>query len=79
MNGTHWTSFIVTDKETYYFDSFSGQPDKFLLIQLPKLIIYHNYKIQDIDSKLCDSYCVYFFYLIEGMNYYDATFKMYFD
>ena len=50
---THWTCFIVKDNKSYYFDSFGVQPDKFLLNQLPKPIIYHKYKIQDIISKLC--------------------------
>ena len=76
--GTHWTCFIVKDDKSYYFDSFGMSPDKFLLNQLPKPIIYHNYKIQDINSKLCGSYCLYFFYLIERMNYYDAILKLYF-
>ena len=79
MGGSHWICFIVTDKKSYYFDSFGGSPDKFLLNQLPKPIIYHNYKIQDINSQLCGSYCLYFFYLIEIMNYYDAILKMYFE
>ena len=79
QGGTHWTCFIVKDKKSYYFDSFGGHPDKFLLHQLPKPIIYHNYKIQDINSELCGSYCLYFFYLIEGMNCYDTILKMYFD
>ena len=77
--GTHWTCFLVKDKKAYYFDSVGGQPDEFLLNQLPKLKIYHNYKIQHIDSKLCGSYCLYFFYLIDRMNYYDAILKMYFN
>ena len=77
--GTHWTCFIVQDNKPDYFDSFGGQADKFLLKQLPTPITYHNYKIQDIKSKLCDSYCLYFFYLIERINYYDAILKMYFD
>ena len=77
--GTHWTCFIVKDNESYYFDSFGGTPDKFLLKQLPKPIIYHNYKIQDINSRLCGSYCLYFFYLIDTMNYYDTILKMYFN
>ena len=76
QGGTHWTCFIVKDNKSFYFDSFGGHPDKFLLKQLPKPIIYHNYKIQDINSKLCGSYCLYFFYLIERMNYYDAILKM---
>ena len=68
MGGTHWVCFIIKDKKLYYFDSFGGNPDKFLLKQLPKPIIYHKYKIQDIYSRLCGSYCLYFFYLIERMN-----------
>ena len=79
QGGTHWTCFRVKDNKSYYFDSFGGYPDKFLLKQLPKPIIYHSYKIQDINSKLCGSYCLYFFYLIERMNYYDAILKMYFE
>ena len=34
--------------------------------------------MQDIGSKLCGSYCLYFFFLIERMNYYDTILKMYF-
>ena len=79
QGGTHWTCFIVKDNKSYYFDSFGGAPDKFLLNQLPKPIIYHNYKIQDINSKLCGSYCLYFFYLIERMYYYDTILKLVFE
>ena len=78
MGGTHWTCFIVKDNKSYYFDSFGGQPDKFPLKQLPKPIKYHNYKIQDINSKLCGSFCLYFLYLIERMNYYDNILKIFF-
>ena len=42
QGGTHWTCFIVKEYKSYFFDSFGGQPDKFLLNQLPKPIIYHN-------------------------------------
>ena len=28
--GTLWTCFIVKDNISFYFDSFGGQPDKFL-------------------------------------------------
>ena len=58
LGGTHWVAFIVKGKKSYYFDSFGGAPDKFLLNQLPKPIIYHNYKIQDTNSQLCGSYCL---------------------
>ena len=56
QGGTHWTCFIVKDNKSYYFDSSGGTPDKLLLQQFHKLIIYHNFKIQDINSKLCRSY-----------------------
>ena len=77
--GTHWTCFMVKDNKSYYFDSFGGQPDNFLLKQISKPKIYHNYKIQDINSKLFDSYCLHIFYFIERMNYYDAILKIVFE
>ena len=55
QGGSHWTCFIVKDNKSYYFDSFGGAPDIFLLNQLAKPKIYHNYKIQHINSKLCGS------------------------
>ena len=79
MGGSHWTCFIVKDNKSYNFDLLGGQPDKFLLKQLPKPIIYHNYKTQDIDSKFCCPFCLYFYYLIERMNCYDTILKMYFE
>ena len=79
QGGSHWTCFYTKDNKSYYYDNFGGQPDKFLLKQLPKPKIYHNYKIQDINSKLCGSFCSYFFHLIERMNYYEAMLKMYFQ
>ena len=77
--GTHWVCFIVKDNKSYYLDSFGGAPDRFSLNQLPKPIIYHNHKIQGNNSKLCGSYCLYFFNLIERMNYYDTILKLIFE
>ena len=79
QGGTHWACLYIKDNKSLYFDSFGGQPDKFLLNQLHKPIIYHNYKIQDINSKLCGSFCLYFFYLIERINPYDAFLKLVFE
>ena len=79
MGGSHWTSFIVKESKLYYFDSFGGQPDKFSLNHLPKPVIYHNYEIQDLNSRLSGSSCLYFFYLSERMKYYDTILKMYFQ
>ena len=45
MGGTHWTCFIVKHNKSFYFDSFGGAPDKFLIKHLSRPIIYHNYKI----------------------------------
>ena len=42
MGGSHWCAFYVRDNKSYYFDSFGGQPDKFLIKQLPKPILYHK-------------------------------------
>ena len=44
MGGTHWICFKMKDNKSYYLDSFGGTPDKFLLNQLPKPVIYHNNK-----------------------------------
>ena len=79
MGGSHWVCFYIKENKSFYFDRFGSNPDKFLLNQLPKPIIYHNYKIQDINSRLCGSYCLYFFYLFERMNYYDAILKLVFE
>ena len=36
MGVSNWTCFIIKDNKSYYFDSFGGQPDKFLINQLPQ-------------------------------------------
>ena len=42
IGGTHWNCFTVKYNHAFYFDSFGDQPDRFLLKQLPKPIIYHS-------------------------------------
>ena len=76
MGGSHLSCFYTKNNKPYYFDSFGRAPDKILLNQLLKPKINHNYKIQDEDSKLCGSFCLYLCYLIERMNYYDTSLKM---
>ena len=78
IGGSHCICFIIKDNKFYYFVSFGGQPHTYLLNQLTKPILYHNYKVQDIKYKLCGSYCLYFMYLIEKMKYLDAILKLYF-
>ena len=72
MGGTHWVFFDMKANKTYYFDSFGGVSDIDLFIQLPNQKNSHNYRIQDKSSRFCGSFCFYFFYLIERMNYYDT-------
>ena len=79
QGSTHWTCFYIKDNKSIYSDNFGKAPDKILPKQLPKPIIHHNYKIQDINSQLCGSYWLYFFYLIERMNFYETILKMYFN
>ena len=49
QGGTHWTCFILKGKTSYYFDSFGGQPDNFLLNQFQNqkyiIIIKNKMKI----------------------------------
>ena len=78
QGGTHWTCFIVQENKSFYSNSFGGHPDKFLLKRLPKSITYHEHKIQDINSNLCGSVCLCFFYLVERLSYYDTILKKYF-
>ena len=77
MGGSHWTCFHIKDNKSLYFDSSGRRPDKFLLKQLPKLITFHTYKFQDLNSFLCGVYWLYFFYLIERMDYYDDVSKIF--
>ena len=45
QGGTHWVCFIVKYNQSFYIESFGDQLDKFLLNQLPKPMVYQNYKI----------------------------------
>ena len=78
QGGTHGVCFITRDNKSYNFESLGRSADNFLLNQLPEPITYHNYKIQDIYSKKCGSYCLYFFYLIERIKYYNAVLRKFF-
>ena len=79
MGVTHWCCFIVKYEKSCYFGSFGGQPDDFLINQIPKPLINHIYKIQDKNFLFFGSYCLYFFYLFERINYYDGNIKISFD
>ena len=61
MGANYWCAFYVKNNKSFYFDSFGGAHDKFLLNQLPKPITYHKYKVQHINSRFYGSYCLYLF------------------
>ena len=63
QGGTHWTCFC----------SFGGSPDNVLLQQLPKPITFHIYKSQDIKSRICGTYCIYYLYLKGRMEHSDVV------
>ena len=43
QGGSPWTCFIMKDNKSYYYHSFGGNHDHFLLNQLPKPIIDRSY------------------------------------
>ena len=71
--------FYTRDNRSYYFDSFGGSSDNFLLQQFPKPISYENYKFQDKNSNLRGVFCFYFSYLIERMDFSIAVLKIHFE
>ena len=72
QGGVHWTCSLIKDNERFYFDSYRGSPDKFVLKQITKLISYNKYKIQELNSRLCGRYCLYFFHPKERIDFYNA-------
>ena len=60
--------FRLKNNKSFFFDSFGGAADKFLLKHLPKHLKYHNYKTHDKTIKLCGSESLNCFDLIERMN-----------
>ena len=76
MRGTHCTCFNIKYNKSFYFDPFGRPPDSFLFKQPPLPINFHEHKNQVISSRLRSVFCLYFFYLIERMVYYNAAIKM---
>ena len=69
----HETCFYLKDYKSLFFDSFGGAVDKLIFKQLTKPITFNKCKIQDINSTLCGTYCLYFFYLKGRMSFYNAA------
>jgi hypothetical protein len=61
--GTHWTTLIVTEKLSYYFDSYGCPPPEQIIAfcKSPNSHLYFNTRvIQDLESELCGFYCMAF-------------------
>ena len=78
MGRSHWTFFYVEDNKCSYFDSFGGQLAKCLPNQLLKPKNFLKNKIQDITSRLCVVYFLYFFYIMERMDFHEVVLKIHF-
>ena len=61
---------LVLDKmwKSYLISLLGGAPNSYIQQQIPKTITFHNFKSKKIKSKLCGTYCLYFFYLLEKMD-----------
>ena len=53
MDGSPLRCFFMKDNKSFFFDILGGAPDNILLQQLPKPLICHNHKIQDLNIRLC--------------------------
>ena len=62
---THRTCFIVKDNKSLYFDSLGGQPDNFLINQLPKAIIYQSIKFKFNILNYVHHYLCFFYFLLK--------------
>lgn len=63
--GTHWTSYVKTDKNVYYFDSYGKLPPPLELMNYlgSGCNIYCNYKrFQKFGTVICGHLCLQFLY-----------------
>ena len=65
----------MKQKKFCYFDCFGGSADKFLHNQRPQSITFQSFKIRDVNSKICGTFCLYFFFLTERMDQNNAVLK----
>ena len=61
--------------KNFSFDGFGGPPDECLLQHFPKPTNNSWIWNQNNNTRLCETYGIYFFYPIERMDYYGAGLK----
>ena len=58
---THWTAWIIREKNSFYFDSFGAPPCVEIIRYCKKNgthLYFNNWIIQDLKSSLCGFYCL---------------------
>ena len=71
QKGSHWCSLLRKNNDIFVFDSFGvgHVPNNLYKIYKNYNIIINIYKIQDIQSNLCGSFCVLFcLYKVDSKN-----------
>lgn len=62
--GTHWTCFVKTDNDVFYFDSFGRLPPALEVIEYLNgcRIYYNQLQYQQFDTIICGHLCLCFLY-----------------
>ncbi len=66
LNGKHWISMYLSEKQSEFFDSLGQSPDKYhkywdkILKKISKTYIYNTQRLQGYSSSTCGQYCLYF-------------------
>lgn len=71
MNGSHWLGLFKNKQKYYYCDSFGMPPPQTLIDNLrinPNNLFFNERQIQDIKSKRCGFYSLYFLYCMQNKN-----------
>ena len=67
--GTHWVALAIRDKEAFYYDSFGGKCDDYVVQFCKKYRLklgINTYIIQDLKSTQCGIFCFgYFLFLMK--------------
>lgn len=61
-DGTHWTCFVKTCNDVFYFDSFGRLPPALEVLNYLKgcRIYYNTHRYQRFDTIICGHLCLYF-------------------
>lgn len=77
-NGTHWTAFYYSPKNSYYFDAFGFVAPEEVEKKL-KLYTYNDKQIQDLKSTACGYYCIAFILFMNKQKNKELGFQIFID